>query len=128
METAFPSFVAPGLGDARFSLLDIGCSGGIDASWRAFDSKLRAIAIDASVAECERLKKSETHPGIEYVAGFVSDSSTAKVDLENGQASPLIFRIRDRLSFMRTHELREARLNQAQLDEKLRHNAWEMTR
>ena len=116
METAFPSFVARTSGDARFSLLDIGCSGGIDASWRAFGPKLRALAIDASVAECERLQKAETHPGIEYVAGFVSDSSTAKVDLENGQASPLIFRMRDRLSFMRTHELREARLGKAEIE------------
>jgi hypothetical protein len=127
METAFPAFVARTLGDARFSLLDIGCSGGIDASWRAFGPKLRALAVDASVAECERLRKTESHPGIEYVAGFVSDSPTAKVDLENGQASPLIFRMRDRLSFMRTHELREARLGKAEIDDKLRHNAWEMT-
>ena len=127
METAFPAFVAGTLGDAHFALLDIGCSGGIDASWRAFGPKLRALAIDASVAECERLKKTETHSGIEYVAGFVSDSATGKVDLENGQASPLIFRMRDRLSFMRTHELREARLGKAEIEDKLRHNAWEMT-
>jgi len=127
MEAAFPAFVARTLGDARFSLLDIGCSGGIDASWRAFGPKLRALAIDASVAECERLQKAETHSGIEYVAGFVSDSATAKVDLENGQASPLIFRMRDRLSFMRTNELREARLGKAEIEDKLRHNAWEMT-
>jgi Methyltransferase FkbM domain len=127
MEQAFVSFVAENLGDARFSLLDIGCSGGIDPTFRHFGKHLRALAIDASVAECERLQKAETNPGIEYVAGFVSDSSTAKIDLENGQASPLIFRIRDRLSFMRTHELREARLSKAEIEDKLRHNAWEMT-
>ena len=128
MENAFPAFVARALGNARFSLLDVGCSGGIDPRWRAFGKTLRALAIDASVVECERLAKAETNPQIEYVPAFVADSATAKVDLENGQASPLIFRIRDRLSFMRTNELREARLNQARLDEKLRHNAWEMTR
>ncbi len=73
------------------------------------------------------LRKAETHPGIEYLAAFVSDSPTAKIDLENGQASPLIFRMRDRLSFMRTNELREARLGKAEIEDKLRHNAWEMT-
>jgi hypothetical protein len=128
METAFLAFVARTLGDTSFTLLDIGCSGGIDASWRAFGERLRALAIDASVAECERLRKAETHPGIEYLAAFVSDSPTAKIDLENGQASPLIFRMRDRLSFMRTNELREARLGKAEIEDKLRHNAWEMTK
>jgi hypothetical protein len=127
METAFASFVARTLGDARFSLLDIGCSGGIDPAFRAFGMKLRALAIDASVAECERLKKAETNPGIDYVAGFVSDRPDTRIDLDNGQASPLIFRMRDRLSFMRTNELREARLGKAAIEDKLRHNAWEMT-
>jgi len=36
-------------------------------------------------------------------------------------------RMRDRLSFMRTREIREARLKDASTEEKLRHNAWEMT-
>lgn len=128
MDNAFPGFVAQSLGDARFSLLDVGCSGGIDPRWRAFGARLRALAIDASVVECERLAKAETNPDVEYLAAFVSDSPTATIDLENGQASPLIFKIRDRLSFMRTNELREARLSKAKLDDKLRHNAWEMTR
>jgi Methyltransferase FkbM domain len=128
MDNAFPGLVAQSLGDARFSLLDVGCSGGIDPRWRAFGKALRALAIDASVVECERLAKAETNPDVEYLAAFVSDSPTAKIDLENGQASPLIFKIRDRLSFMRTNELRQARLSQAKLDDKLRHNAWEMTR
>jgi hypothetical protein len=127
MTQAFVSFVAEGLGDAPFSLLDIGCSGGIDPTFRHFGKRLRALAIDASVAECERLQKAETNPGIEYVAAFVGDRPDAKIDLENGQASPLIFRMRDRLSFMRTNELREARLGKAEIEDKLRHNAWEMT-
>jgi hypothetical protein len=127
MSEAFASLVAQGLKDERFSLLDIGCSGGIDPAFRQFGKRLRALAVDASVAECERLQKAETNPGIEYVAGFVSDAPDAKIDLENGQASPLIFRIRDRLSFMRTNELREARLSKAEIEDKLRHNAWEMT-
>ena len=127
MTQAFVSFVGQGLGDDRFSLLDIGCSGGIDPTFRHFGQRLRALAIDASVAECERLRKAETNPGVEYVAGFVSDSPTARIDLENGQASPLIFRMRDRLSFMRTNELREARLGKAGIGDRLRHNAWEMT-
>ncbi len=67
----------------------------------------------------------ETNPEVEYVAAFASDSADSKIEVK--QASPLIFKIRDRLSFMRTTELREARLGTAATEEKLRHNAWELT-
>ena len=36
-------------------------------------------------------------------------------------------KMRDRMSFMRTREIRDARLKQASTEEQLRHNAWEMT-
>src|SRR5258708_18465760 len=125
MDAAFPALIADGLDSARFSLLDIGCSGGIDARWRAFGVRLRALGIDASEAECARLRLMETNPDIEYVAAFASDSADSKIEIK--QASPLIFKIRERLSFMRTTELREARLGKAATQEKLRHNAWELT-
>ena len=125
MDAAFPALIADSLGAARFSLLDIGCSGGIDPRWRAFGPRLKALGIDASEGECARLRITEKNPDVEYVAAFASDSADAKIEVK--QASPLIFRIRDRLSFMRTTELREARLGKAATEEKLRHNAWEMT-
>ena len=127
METAFARLVAEGLGSGRFALLDVGCSGGIDPRFRAFGGRLKALAIDASEAECRRLRAQETNPDVEYVAGFVVGKPGDKVDLERGQASPLIFRIRDRLSFMRTREIHESRVAHATTEEKLRHNAWEMT-
>ncbi len=127
METAFAALVAEGLGRERFRLLDVGCSGGIDRRWRTFGTHLSALAIDASVAECERLKKAETSPDIEYVAAFVAGSPTKKIDPTRSQASDLILAIRERLSFWRTLELREARLAKAEIEEKLRHNAWERT-
>ncbi len=125
MDAAFPALIADRLGAARFSLLDIGCSGGLDPRWRAFGLRLKALGIDASEGECARLRIAEKNPDVEYVAAFASDSADAKIEVK--QASPLIFRIRDRLSFMRTTELREARLGKAATEEKLRHNAWEMT-
>jgi hypothetical protein len=126
MDNGFPSFVAAAL-DSPFRLLDIGCSGGLDPRWRAFGPKLQAIGIDASKAECARLAKAETQPGIEYVSTFVAGAADRPVDLERGQASPLIMAVRERLSFMRTREIRQARLAQAEIEEKLRHNAWELT-
>jgi len=126
MDHGFTSFVAAAL-ESPFRLLDIGCSGGLDPRWRAFGPKLQAIGIDASKAECARLAKVETQAGIEYVATFVAGVTDKPVDLERGQASPLIMAVRERLSFMRTREIRQARLARAEIEEKLRHNAWEMT-
>jgi len=127
MENAFAALIADGLGSGRFSLVDVGCSGGIDPCWRSFGSRLRALAIDASDAECTRLGGVETNPAVEYVSAFVAGATGRQIDLVRGQASPLIMKVRERLSFMRTREIRAARLAQAGIEEKLRHNAWEMT-
>lgn len=127
MDTAFAALVAKGLGPERFTLLDVGCSGGIDPRWRAFGSQLKALAIDASVTECARLRGMERNPDVEYIAAFVAGMPGKKIDPTRSQASPLILRIRERLSFMRTRELRDAGLATAAIEEQLRHNAWEMT-
>ena len=127
MDSAFTALVADALGTTPFRLLDVGCSGGLDPRWRAFGPRLQAIGIDASRAECARLAKAETLAGVEYVPAFVAGVAGRPVDLERGQASPLIMAIRERLSFMRTREIRAARLAKAEIEEQLRHNAWEMT-
>jgi hypothetical protein len=126
MDGAFTSLIAGALGASPFRLLDIGCSGGLDPHWRAFGANLQAIGIDASRAECARLSKAEQLPGVEYVPAFVAGVAGRKIDPER-QASPLILAVRERLSFMRTREIRAARLAKAEIEEKLRHNAWEMT-
>ena len=127
MALSFPAFVAEKLKAERFRLLDIGCSGGLDPAWRAFEPRLQALGIDASETECRRLAERERNPDISYVAAFVSSAADKPVDHSAGPAAPLIMRMRDRLSFMRTREIREARLKDASTEEKLRHNAWEMT-
>jgi hypothetical protein len=128
MPAAFPAFIGQKLRTERFRLLDIGCSGGIDQVWRAFGQRLQALGVDASATECRRLAESEHHPDVSYVAAFVSGSASRPIDLSAGPAAPLIMQMRDRLSFMRTREIREARLRTASTEEKLRHNAWELTR
>jgi hypothetical protein len=124
---SFPAFVASKLKTEEFRLLDIGCSGGIDPAWRAFEPRLKALGIDASATECQRLAGLERNPDVTYVAAFVSTAADRPVDHSAGPAAPLIMRMRDRLSFMRTREIRETRLKDASTQEKLRHNAWEMT-
>lgn len=127
MSNTFPALVAAGLRAERFTLLDVGCSGGIEQRWRVFEPRLRALGIDASEAECTRLTACETNPEIEYLAAFVGRRADKIVDLSAGPAAPLIMQMRDRLSFMRTREIREARLKGASAEEQFRNNAWEMT-
>jgi hypothetical protein len=127
MASSFPALIAERLRTERFTLVDIGCSGGIDPAWRAFGPRLRALGIDASQTECRRLAGLERNPDVAYIAAFVSSSADKPVDHSAGPAAPLIMRMRDRLSFMRTREIREERLKTASTEEQLRHNAWEMT-
>jgi len=127
MPLSFSAFVAEKLKAEKFALLDIGCSGGIDSLWRAFEPRLRALGIDASEAECRRLAGLERNPDVAYVAAFVSTSADKPIDLSAGPAAPLIMKIRNRMSFMRTREIRDSRLQDASAEEQFRHNAWELT-
>ncbi len=91
-------------------------------------SACSAIGIDASVTECQSAwRRLERNPDVEYVATFVSPRVDKPIDLSAGPAAPLIMKMRDRMSFMRTREIREERLRTASTEEQLRHNAWEMT-
>ena len=127
MALPFPALIADKLGSETFRLVDIGCSGGIDPVWRSFEPRLQALGIDASVTECRRLAGQERNPDVSYVAAFAARTADTRIDLSAGPAAPLIMRMRDRLSFMRTREIRDARLKAASTEEQLRHNAWEMT-
>lgn len=71
MPTEFATIVAAALRHEQFTLLDLGCSGGIDPAWRVFGSRFRALGIDASASECRRLVSLEQHPDVHYRAAFV---------------------------------------------------------
>ena len=60
------------LPDARFTLVDIGCSGGLSRKWRRFGKRLRAFAFDPSVEEIERLRRVETSEDVKYIAAFAT--------------------------------------------------------
>jgi hypothetical protein len=70
MDSPFVRLIAESLLEQRFTLVDVGCSGGIEPIWRAFGERLAALAIDACISECDRLRAEETNPAIRYLAGF----------------------------------------------------------
>jgi hypothetical protein len=53
------------------SVIDVGCSRGIDAVWRVFEPDLSVHAFDPDLEECERLQSAEKNPEVRYVPGFV---------------------------------------------------------
>src|SRR4051794_5136520 len=75
MAPSLPAIIAHKLRTEKFRLLDVGCSGGIDTIWRAFEPRLQALGIDASDTECKRLADIERNPDVSYVAAFVSSSA-----------------------------------------------------
>ena len=128
MTTAFAAFVAGSLETERFTFIDVGCSGGIDPAWRVFGDRLRAVAFDASVDECERLTAAETHPDIRYIAGFVGLQHDHPFAAEAAGKPRYVRSIFSRTSAGRMAELQQERLKAASLEEKLLHNAWGMTK
>jgi hypothetical protein len=93
--------------DEPFTLIDVGCSGGVAAGWDLFGDKLRAWGFDPGRHEIERLTAAETRPGVRYVNGFVGlpQGHPAKgASIDPWRLDPW-----GRLSACRTQELQQAR-------------------
>ncbi len=124
---SFPKIVAKSLGSDFFTVLDIGCSGGLDSGWRNFEGALRAFGFDPSLAEVQRLNEKEENRNVKFVAGFVgvpSDCPGAEL-VESGNywdRSPW-----NRLSVCKTLKIRSTAMKAATDKEKLRLNLWDQT-
>src|SRR5262245_37824871 len=94
---------------SEFMLIDIGCSGGIDAVWRGFGRRLRALAIDPNVAEIERLRISETYPGVQYLAAFAGLPAEHPFTLRKAGRDTLERSPWTRLSVVKSLELMRSR-------------------
>ena len=122
--TLFLEYVA-GVSSGNFTLVDIGCSGGIDPTWRAWGSRLRAFGFDPNLAEIERLTAAESLPGVKYIAAFIdsrpNDAPTAQ--MRSGtywERNPW-----SRLSVVRTLAIRAKEISKATEQEKTMLNQWD---
>ncbi len=52
-------------------VVDVGASGGIDTTWRIFQSHLRAVGFDPLVTEVQRLNRENSLPKVSYEDAFV---------------------------------------------------------
>lgn len=128
MSTAFAAYLAGRLSSECFTFIDVGCSGGIDPAWRVFGERLRALAFDASLDECERLQLEETHPDIRYIGGFVGLSSDHPFSQASAGKPASVRNPFTRTSAGWVYLRQQKRLAESTLAEKLHLNAWRLTK
>jgi hypothetical protein len=52
-------------------IVDVGCSGGVDAAFRQLEPCLAGVGIDPLVTEVERLSNGENNPNLKYISAYV---------------------------------------------------------
>jgi len=123
-DTRFATLVAEALGGDKFTLIDVGCSGGIDSVWRVFGDKLQAIGFDPNIHECERLQNLESNKHVRYVPAFVGINPDHPFAKQKAGRPHTARNPWSRLSVHRTIELRQAEIARMSADEKTQMNAW----
>jgi len=124
-DSPFARHVAASLDSNYFTLIDVGCSGGIDGAWRCFGRNLRAFAFDPNIEECERLTRAEASPTIVYFPAFVS----ATADPAGKPQHPYwTWNPWDRLSVAASLKHKEAAAERMTAAEKTGLNLWPRTR
>jgi hypothetical protein len=128
MHTAYVDMVAAALRTERFGLVDIGCSGGIEPTWRQFGDRLAAIGFDASVEEVRRLQADEAHPGVRYVAALVDIRPDHPFAIRaRGMRTDVDESVWPRLSAAWAAEIVADRQAFATHEQKIGHNRWRET-
>ena len=122
--TGFAALVAAAAALDRFTLVDVGCSGGIDPAWRGFGGKLVAVGYDPDIDECERLQAGEDLPGVRYVAGFVGIDPDGAYARTRRAGSPWSRNPWQRLAVQRSVEQVEGRDAATRRD----NNLWQQAR
>lgn len=125
---AFAAYAVSRLHDATFNLVDVGCGGGIDAAWRIFGERLRAVGFDPNVEEVHRLQSIETSPHVRYEAAFVDLPASDPIVLRRGSKGHHGRNPWNELAVARTVELTAQRVAEASNEEKVRLNAWSHTK
>jgi Methyltransferase FkbM domain len=123
-DVRFAAQIAAKLENATFTLINVGCSGGIDPIWRVFGDKLRAFGFDPNLHECERLQKLEANQHVQYVAGFVGISPNHPFAKQKADRAHVTRNPWSRLSVCRTLELQQAEMPRRSVDEITQMNAW----
>lgn len=112
--------------DDPFTVIDVGCSGGIAKSWRVFGNQLRAYAVDPMLAEIESLRAQETNPNVTYHPGYIGLPADHPMVRSRGEGGTVGNNPWQRLSTAWAAEL-ASKANDDN-DTKVKHNRWPETR
>jgi hypothetical protein len=124
--TEFASAIGRSLVDKPFTLLDFGCSGGINPMWRVFGDRLLAFGFDPNIEECEQLNAQEKSNSVEYIAAFVGKPGSIPIASQRTKL-PWSRLPAHRFSYLRTQEIRAKEIDQSSMKEKTRLNEWHKT-
>lgn len=109
----------------RFMLIDVGCSGGIDSTWRLLGNRLHAIGFDPNVENCRSLSEAETNRNVRYIPAFVHlDDTHPFASRKRGKESLTRFPWL-RLAVHKTLERRRSQLEKMTVEEKTAANFWD---
>jgi Methyltransferase FkbM domain len=116
--------LAPRIADAPFTLIDIGCGGGLDPAFRAFEPHFRAIGFDPNLGECRRLAAAETNAAVRYVGAFLEGNPDAEIRKQRGQRSYVGRNPWARLAVCKSIEVRDRLLAERTAEQLVRENLW----
>ncbi len=122
--TPFVTYLANRLGDKNFTLVDVGCSSGIDLAWREFGTHLRAFGFDPNLGEIARLNANEKLAGVEYVAAFVGVPADDPASARMRDGTFWAHNPWGRLSIARTIEIHASKVANSTNAEKTKLNQW----
>ncbi|MGM4892806.1 FkbM family methyltransferase [Tardiphaga sp. 839_C3_N1_4] len=121
---AFAAFIAKSLKDEDFVLVDVGCGGGIDGTWRVFGDHLAAVGFDPNIDEVERLQRAETSKKINYKAAFVGVPAENPISIRRGGRLPNSRNPWNRFAVNRTMSIMAEQIKNFSPTEKVEINAW----
>lgn len=99
-------YIAAQLANVHFTVVDVGCSGGIGPIWRLFGKNLRAFGFDPDIDECKRMSAAEVLPHVHYVPAFVGLTPDHPIARRRGGNPQLQRNPWDRLAVARSLAIR----------------------
>jgi FkbM family methyltransferase len=108
----------------KFTLIDVGCGGGIDSIWRLLGDRLHAIGFDPNVENCRYLSERETNGNIRYIPAFVEIDKNHPFAVKRANGGSITRNPWARLAIHRTLQIKQTQIEKMSHAEKTSFNAW----
>lgn len=109
----------------KFTLIDIGCSGGIDNEWRMLGENLNAFCFDTNIINCLQLAKIEDNPRVIYKPALIEISKEHPFALKRGESPNITRNPWNRLAVNTTIKNKQSEIAKMSAQDKTAMNLWE---